>query len=292
MNDNSFLPRQDTLDQAIAAFQGMSVPERPSDESVLAGLPDQRAEIIRPWLRFSQSLRRSVMRPTFRYAAAAALVLGVVCWFFLSSAPSLALADVIKATEQHTLVRYTMRQITEDKVNGRGETVSTVYADLKSARFRIESRIQYPDGEALLINVQDPPNNRSLMTNSREKTANVITGLWDEGKKVKPFLDNLREFQDKKSVVSEKDKLDGRAAVKYTLVEDGKTTTLWVDAQTKLPLQLEDEFVDPTLNISLNKFVFTAFEWDPTVNNAEELFSTKPPDGYTVTEEERAKQPK
>ena len=115
----------------------------------------------------------------------------------------------------------------------------------------------------------------------------MITGASDAELKSKPLLDNLREFQQKKGLVTAKDNLAGRAAIQFRLEESGRTTTLWVDAATKLPLQLMDEFMDPAPNIAHNRFVITAFAWDPAAVNAEELFSTKPPEGYTVTQEDR-----
>jgi hypothetical protein len=52
---------------------------------------------------------------------------------------------------------------------------------------------------------------------------------------------------------------------------------------------MEDEFVDPTPDITRNTFVWTDFEWDPELpgefRNLDQLFSTRPPDGYAIDDQ-------
>jgi hypothetical protein len=62
-----------------------------------------------------------------------------------------------------------------------------------------------------------------------------------------------------------------------------------MDEKTNLPVREEYEISEPAGNpqIKLNRFVITEFEWDPEVKDAVKLFSTDPPEGYTV--EDRTK---
>ena len=80
------------------------------------------------------------MRPAFRYASAAAILLIVFVWLPRPS-HSPALADVIKAAEQHSLVRFQARQTTDDRETR--QTASgkrTVYVDIRMPRVREEER--------------------------------------------------------------------------------------------------------------------------------------------------------
>jgi hypothetical protein len=100
--------------------------------------------------------------------------------------------------------------------------------------------------------------------------------------KDRSLLDSLRELQAHKDVLSTRAELDGRETLKYRLREENKTTSLWVDPRTKLPLRIEYKMIDPTPGISTNEWVYTDFEWDPQVPEPAQLFSTEPPPGYTV----------
>jgi len=242
------------------------------------------------------------MRLVVSSAAAALLLLGGVAVFLLTATPSLTLADVVKAAGKYKLVKYKQVQTTDTK-DLVGTTESTMYADLKAARSRSESlnRFQDPDDRTKLIeevnvSVQDATKGRHLMTNTHPggKLKPPRKDAWlgggrAEGKKGKSILENLQEFQQKKGVTSGKDKLDGRETVKYRLEEDGNTTTLWVDRTTKLPVRMEYEMIDPTPNITRNKFVWTDFEWDPELpkgfKDLDALFDTTPPKGYQLDDQ-------
>ena len=76
--------------------------------------------------------------------------------------------------------------------------------------------------------------------------------------------------------------------MKYRVEEKFKTTILWVDAVTKLPVKLEHELTDPKIlhpSVTCMKFTLTDFEWDPELKgfmNLDQLFDTTPPKGYKV----------
>jgi hypothetical protein len=214
------------------------------------------------------------MNPTLRYAAAGVLI-AITGWLFMVRAGTIVLADVVKAAEQHTLVRYTETQITD--ANGiHGETTWTVHGDLRVARYRKESRIEYDDGAAILVDVQDLPQGVHLMTNSREKTAWISR---HSPKWTKTFVESLQELQQKKGVTSVKERFEGRETVKFLVEKDGGTVTLWIDSTTRLPIRVEHA-LSPA-----NKIIWSDFRWDPEVKEADRLFSTEIPRGYAVTED-------
>jgi hypothetical protein len=310
----------DLLDDVVTQFGRMSVPDPPPDADVLAKFVRREAE-FRP-LVSQASLRTIFMRPVVGYGAAVALLLASVAWLISSSSTSFALADVIKAAERHKLVRYKLKQTTDDKINGHGEAVSTAYADLKAPRFRTETGGKTFNGvlEYKSVSVQDNQANRllSLLTQTllvAEKDAKDAAeaemirlasghvkkeariGLISSDDKSFPdrtplgrsFLENLRALENRKETVATRTQLDGRDVMKYVLEEDKKKSVLHVDARTKLPLRIEYEFTDPTLRIAKNTFVYSDFEWDPDAKDLQTLFSTVPPAGFAVEDDTKSK---
>lgn len=316
MSDDHVPPNQRALDEAINAFQRMSVPERPPDADLLNRLAVPPETRVLPLTRPSQ--RRFYMRPAFQFAMAAAVLAAVCGWLLFSGASSVALADVIEAAGKHRLVKYQMTQTTEDKDNalaGIGTSQSLCYADLKAPRFRTELKAITTNGviDYTFITVQDNTKDQFLSVITERfvpgteddpakakdvqaakqmglprKEARLTRVPLDGAKKAKTFLENLRELEKHKDAVAVKGKLDGRETLHYRIQEEGKTTQLWVDAKTKLPVRLEYEILDGAPNIPRNTLVFTDFEWDPDVKGfkgLDELFSVAPPEGHTVKDE-------
>jgi hypothetical protein len=274
-------PVPDSLNEAIEAFQRMSVPQGPSDADVLARLGALPGEPAPPVSQPSPSARRGYLtRFLVPAVAAALLVTGLVGWLLLGSTAPLALADVVKAAATHKLVRYREQQITDtnDQVGARRDSI--VHADLTAPRLRSESRVAYPGGEAVFLSVHD--GRRHLTTDSRQKTARLDPAP----KGYQSLLCCLEEFERKKGVVQGTDKLGELRVVKYHLEEEKQTTSLWVDAQTELPLRMEQVLFDPAGGSPLRRLVWTDFAWDPGLpegcRSLDELFSTRPPDGYTL----------
>jgi hypothetical protein len=258
-------PTHDSLDEAVEAFQLMNVPGRPVDAFVLARL---NAEL--------DDTARSV-----------ALVIGGVGLLLLYGTATIALADVVKAAQKHKLVRYRQQQITDTKAPSGASLDSMVYADFTAPRLYSESRVNDPNGESVLLSVHDGQHH--LTTNSRQKS----TTLDFAPKGYKSLLCCLEEFQQKNDVTCEKCDLDGQPTVKYRYVEDKQTIILLVDAKTKLPLRLEQEFIDPSAGVTRSKLVWTDFSWDPELphgfTSLDELFSTRPPHGYALDDQTKSR---
>lgn len=313
--------REDPLDEVIAGFRQMPVPDRPDDDDLLARLASLGAGGARTPGPPPHPFRRFLMRPAVRYVSAAALLVGAFGWLALSPSPSLALAEVIKAAEQHKLVRFRMKQTTDDRqVRLTGSGTSTVYVDLVAPRLRIETRTKTLNDvlDFRHIAVYDYRNDRFLAANSSvqvatkdrakdEMQAIVIEMVEGKGlaKKsavlsrigrtktddIKPmsdlganraFLDSLRGLQANKGTLFTTTDLDGREVAKYRLRDGNETSSLWVDPRTKLPIRIEFEIIDPSPRIARNEWIYTDFEWDPAVSDPAKLFSTEPPAGYTI----------
>ena len=291
MSENSKPPDPDLIEQALAAFREMPVPERPPDQDLLArlaALPEAGA----PPAPLPQSpKRRFLMRSTFAVVGAAAAVpLAVGAWLLFSGGPAVALGDVIRATEKHQIVKY--------KVSTEGEPAATVYAELTGQRSRHESRTRSADGkvETLRVSIMDGAQLRGLLLTTETEVATGKT-IQKEARvtqlqrgEPKPFhgiklegglLDFLREVQAHKETRSEKVQLDGRDVVKYRLEDGDHIVSLWVDSKTRLPVRQAFTMPEPDES-EPRQWVCTEYEWDPKGANADRLFSTDPPEGYTI----------
>ena len=104
------------------------------------------------------------MRPAFRYFSAAAVLLGALAWLAVGFSSSVALAEVIQATEQHKLVRYQLRAIDDYKKHGPVESTRTIHADLTAPRLRFEQRLRTLNYvlESHSVMVQDNQKDRFL----------------------------------------------------------------------------------------------------------------------------------
>src|SRR5262245_23660001 len=282
--------QEQVLNETIEAFRQMSVPERPPDTAMLAWLGDRSTDSAQPPAVSSSSNRSGLVRQLrVPSAAAAVLVLGGIGLLLLQGSTSIALADVVKAAHRHQFVRYQEHRITDTQEQSGAVLLSTVYADFTAPRLYSVGHGKDPNGEFVLLSVHDGKHH--LMTNSREKTARL--DLAPKG--YKSLLCCLEDFERKKGVTHEKSRLEGLPAVKYCHVEGKQTTVLWVDATTKLPLRMEQEFVDQSAGILRCRLVWTDFAWDPQlppgVGSLNELFSTRPPDGYALDDQTGRRQP-
>jgi hypothetical protein len=281
-------PTHDALEEAIRAFQRMRVPDGPADAAILARLQDERTDKRRP-LAIPSPLKRggSRRRWLLSSAAAAVLVVAGTGWLLLQGTASFALADVIQAAAKHKLVRYQEQRIEDTGGPSPSVLVSTVYADLTAPRLYSEGRVHDGNGEAILLSVRDGKHH--LTTDSRRKTARLDFAP----KGYKSLLCCIEELERKKGVTQEKSDLGGRRTIKYRHVEGRQTILLWVDAKTKLPLRLEQESMGPSPGTIRSTLVWTdiAFgpELPPGLRSLDELFSTRPPDGYALDDRTRGR---
>jgi hypothetical protein len=281
-------PTHDALEEAIEAFQRMRVPDRPSDSAILARLGDQRTNKGWPLTIPASSKRsRSQRRWLIPSAAAAVLVVAGMGWLLLQGTASPALADVVKAAAKHKLVRYQEQRIDDTREQSGAVLASTVYADLTAPRLYSESRVNDQSGESILLSVHDGKHH--LTTNSRQKTARLDFAP----KGYKSLLCCLEEVERKKGVTQEKSDLNGQPTIKYHHVEDQQRINLWVDAKTKLPVRLEQESINPIPGVIRSTLVWTDLAWDPELppgfRSLDKLFSTRPPDGYTLDDQTKSR---
>jgi hypothetical protein len=314
MNDDSALPDPGNLDRAISELREIAIPEPPSAALLLARLPVACETTPPIGLGQRVSGRRSILgRSGFRLTTASILLLLPVGWLLLSAPRGNALAQAIATTAKHEIARC--KFVTSAHFDGVGPAKSeeTLYFDLKSPRFRVDRHEKTLNGtvSATWNFVQDNRRDRVLVMSNlqlivsddaanemQRKTIEMIKNDGSLGKRAKLFLTSskglspftnaktdktlleiLREFQDHKKVVALEDTLDGRNTMKYRLEEQDRTSTLWVDMETKLPVRIEEDRPRPTETARDWKWILSDFEWDVD-GKRDEVFSVDPPDGY------------
>ena len=196
-----------------------------------------------------------------------------------------------------------------------------VYVDLKTPRFRVE-RHEVTLNQTVQsdwIEIQDNQKGLVLVTSSLElivteketqdvnqlKAIRVFRASGHGGKKArllrvpdavgfrpftfeksdKTFLEILRALESHKDIVSTKDTLNGQEVRKYRLAQNDVTLVLWVDVMTKLPVRIEQEVRNPNPNFTSCKWIYEDFGWDANGRSLDELFDTKPPEGYTLEDQ-------
>jgi hypothetical protein len=310
-------PTKSSLDQAFDALRRMEAPERPSDSELLARLAAGLSPAAHP---VSTSRRRVLMRLT-KLSLAASVLVAAAGVLFMGGFPMPALGDVLEAAGKHKLVKYKLTQADENKEGSTAiPLVQAAYADLRAPRFRLETRDAGSLSGAIdfeCVFVRDTRKDLCVRTitesiTDRGKSDPKLVAILKDFEKMgcprkevvitkaygdftpataeqnRSILENIRELEKHKDAIASKGKLDGKEVLKYRVEEKYKTTVLWVDAVTKLPVKLEHELTDPKImhpSVSCMKFTLTEFEWDPELKgfkNLDELFDTIPLKGYKV----------
>jgi hypothetical protein len=138
----------DPLDELVSAFRRMSVPDPPDPALMFPRPTAPRAMGETAGTNPSRVLWRFLMRPTVRYGSAAAMLVVALGWLMLAPSRSFALGEVIRAAEQHKLVRYRFHWTATDKPGAPDRIKGTVYADLLHPRTRFEADPE-PYGEGV-----------------------------------------------------------------------------------------------------------------------------------------------
>jgi hypothetical protein len=288
-------PDPDPLDAVFDAIRRQPVPDRPPDAELLARLarhPSPAAQSV------TRTRRRMIVRIAKWSLVATVLAAVGTAVLFTSSVP-VALADVLKATEKHKLVKFraTVTLTYTPEANPDPETrVHVVYADLRAARLRQEEPEEVRGAFRLSrYTVYDHVKDRRLSaynnqpvdgTGAGEKGAVLLILSADPTAEAtkRTFPEELRELETHKDakVVTE-----GKS-IRYTVVDGKTTTTLWVDEATKLPIRMVTEMDHPVEGLASLRAESSDFEWDPELKgfkSLDDLFSLRPPEGYKLDDQ-------
>jgi outer membrane lipoprotein-sorting protein len=290
-------PEPDPLNTVFDAIRREPVPDRPPDAELLARLAAGPSPAAQP---VTLARRRMIMRIA-KWSLAAAVLAAVGAAVLFTNSANIALADVLKATEKHKVVKFKVTVTVMDDpgvtTDDPGTTVETVYADLRAARFRQEvpEAVRGPFRSSGYT-VYDHPKDRHLHvynkqpadgTGAGEKVAVLSTLSTNQQLTKRTLTEELRDVEAHKDVRVVKEE----KSVRYTVVDGKETTTLWVDTATKLPVRMVVEVEQPHEAVARLRIEYTDFEWDPELKgfkSLDDLFCLSPPEGYKL--EDRTKE--
>ncbi len=258
VNDQKAAPDKAFLDQ---------LRERTADEFEAAAgrnRPLETAKILRFW--------RTIMNSNAVKIAAAAVI---ICAVFIGFSPfgdrftttSVAWSQVIEEMQNHTRYKCRQRVIRDD---GRDFPEMTIYhRDLQVRRQEL------PDGTIHIIDMTQK-DAIQLELFPDEKRA-VLTRLVGFGPKKNPdIIEMVKKFDQKSTERLGTRKQDGQVQHGFRhKPNEHNEFTVWVDSDTRLPVEVQIRHIKAGQTIILDQFEFS-FELDPGA------FSTEIPEGYDV----------
>ncbi len=243
-------------------------------------------------------------------AALGAAFLLMVFWLTPSgSVGGLAFAEVQQQVEKARSVQFTE---TEQRHRGKksGPKIERRVMILGRYLMRAETKVVAPGDKleggarwgasaAHIISITDAKAGKSVHLIPEMKLFTRVQGYAsvspDDGsikiEKIKPmpeadFYEQVRRFAAGKVEKLPEQMIDGKRAVGFRFVERGERTgktlvrNIWVDPATKLPIRMEATYGSPR-GPNDGDAMRSEFIWDAPLDPA--LFSTEPPEGYTVT---------
>ncbi len=189
-----------------------------------------------------------------------------------------------EVTLKPKLVRYTSTET--QLLNGKHVSVmtSTVYSDLNLAHVRKETQHFTDSGIVLITSIQHGLNRKSLLLNSLTCVATLGESPLPSSETARTILELVRQLQDDDQTQRTEEELNGVACIKLArdFSSSSYRTTVWLDVTHRLPTRLVVELYDSMSKAITFRMTDTSYEWNPRIENADTLFLTTPPDGYTL----------
>lgn len=216
-----------------------------------------------------RTLRSIIMKnTTTKIATAAAIILAVsIGLHFLGDGSSVAWSQVVEQLSNHT--KYKCRQRVIREQGPQGPTMQVYHLNLQ------QRREEFEDGSIHIIDMRGA-NAITVQLIPDKKKAIVITSIGFGPKKDPDLIEWVKQFE------------QGPIEQLGTKTKNGKVVygfkppankyndfTIWVDADTKLPIEMKIKHPMLGQTIFMDEFEFD-FDLEPSA------FSTEIPDGYKV----------
>jgi len=229
-------------------------------------------------------VRRILMKNTVKVAAAAVVVVAVLIgidWFGISiDGAGVAWAQVVEQLNNYE--RYKCRQRVVRESGPQLPMMNIYHLNLSQRRQEVE------DGSIHIIDMRGEDAITVELYPEQKKA--VVTKLLGFGPRKDPdIIDMVKRFEQQSTEKLGTKKQDGKLlyGFHHTLNEHNDFT-VWVDAVTRLPVEIELKHPQQGQTIFMDKFEFD-FERDPSA------FGTEIPEGYkveTIVNDYRPKEPK
>lgn len=269
-------------DRIRELFDGAEiVTEAGQDEAVFETV---KTVYVRTASRRKPEMGGSIMkRPITKVAIAAAILIGVGIGIQQLGGGTPVFADVVRPILQAHTATFKL------VMSAPGQPVTTAEGQFMDPG--LGRHVIRVDGkpEVRMIVITDYVNGKALLLNPSTKTAMAVelqgrTGELEPGKSnvFKALRDRLRTAQESLYEPVEyigRSEIDGRGVIGYRLTEGDTLTTVWADANSLLPSQVEFTATGP----SGPPTTATMMDIEFNVPLNPRVFSTEVPDGYTTS---------
>jgi outer membrane lipoprotein-sorting protein len=223
--------------------------------------------------------RRTMRNPVTKLAIAAAVILAVVVGIYGLGGSEPAFADVVKPMLAAQTATYTAVAHMGQGRTSRGQV------QFKEPGF-VRQMVEFGSGPfSQFIEITNPVEGKRLVLMPAQKTALVV-----DLKNAKPQSDQSREFQQFREAIQRaqagadgsieslgRSQIGGRDVIGYRFTEGIQCITIWADARSLLPIQIEKTVRDDTESLSM---VMSDIQFDVPLDPS--LFSTAMPEGYAA----------
>src|SRR5580658_2121352 len=277
MNDIQTPGANENLDQYLAALRDSPISDGPSPEIFAATLSllEGSAAVVRPSIRqrtrhFLEMLVILSRQPLFRAASVAAACAVLYILLLTSFGTSITLADVASKLKDARTLTFT----TTTTMGKNPPTVSKTFFG-EQGRFRTE----LPGTSVMITRDQ-----RTLMLFPFNHTATQLDILGQPKipavSAADSMADWLRHLGDGAAKPIGEKTVDGIAAKGFTTSYAGMPATVWADAKTAMPVQIDLVMSTGGQDI---KMVMSDFKLGVPLDDS--LFSVDLPAGYTLTKQ-------
>jgi hypothetical protein len=216
-----------------------------------------------------RALRSLIMKsPITKIAAAAAIIIAVsVGIHFLGDGTSVAWSQVVEQISSHT--KYKCRQRVVREQGPQVPTMEVYHLNLQQRRQEVE------DGSVHIIDMRGE--NAVIVELYPDQKKAIVTTLLGFGPKQDPdLIEMVKRYEQESPERLGTKKVNGKTLQGFRhKPNEYNEFTVWVDPDTKLPVEIEINHPTVGQTIFLDEFEFD-FDLD------ESAFSTEVPDGYKV----------
>ncbi len=273
MNDNRAQQAEEILDRAVDELHRSPVPPGPPPEKLRAVLlaGQQGREYSRP-----KTFRERIFKMNRIAAAAAAIVIvaGIVgVWMWASGGPE-------GKGAAWAAVQARLRQV---------ETMTCTITMEQEGQPGFELKMMFKEGGLMRQEVSKPARAVNIMNLKQGKMISLLPGekkaitidltaLPEEVRKQKEeenFLDEMKKLIEKSETPLGERQIAGKTTRGYEVDCEGQRLSIWVDADTAEPIEMEMKMFQGKMRLTMSDFAL-----DQPLDDS--LFSLEIPEGYEV----------
>jgi hypothetical protein len=257
MADNQHHVPEDLLDRATQALRDMSVSDGPSEALIEATLARLVTPDVHPGLHVHPGLslrawHAASIKTLSRLAAAAVFILGACGMIYWLVRPSPSFGQVVQRLRQAQVVSFKATATIKD-IDGREQEIISDVVIAEPSRMRQTMR-----GATLVLDFNA---SQAMMLYPQSRLA--LVGKLDSipaGQRMPNILATLKEVGPADGAAIGEKQIGGRRARGFVVAQRATPLTIWVDVQTRLPVEIEMSMqvgASPRMRLAM-----TDFRWD------------------------------